>query len=448
MATALRCAFALALLAAAARAVSAPPPLPAQRAAFYARGHASPATSSSPPVSPPVSPPAAPPAAPAAAAAALPAFSSAPALDLQPLFLQQAFGAEAFLGADVCTSLPLGDAGEAFLYLFGDTITGRFFANATRAVSQMPRNSVGLLLLNATTRRPRSALSHHWRVDAADAQHVGFFSPPEPGVEQQQWYWPTAGVRVGGRSYVVSMRMKTGGSGEFAFAMAGYDVIALPDDPNLELFDDPLQWPDPLPTATISAAINDNFTVGNSVTYVAADDAVYMLGSYKGARSPQWPAAFMTKIAAADFAAMAFDARLLYRLSNGSWAPFYAGIGADLALLFDFDVPSETTVTWSAALQLWMMPIANTFLYGDAVMLRTAPALDGPWAAAAPLYPYPPALRASGAFCYAAKAHEELLADPLAHEFVFSFNCNTNGLGPLANQPDVYIPQLVRVTWA
>ena len=110
--------------------------------------------------------------------------------------------------------------------------------------------------------------------------------------------------------------------------------------------------------------------------------------------------------------------------------------------------PGVRRRTWSAALQLWVMPIANTFLYGDAVMLRTAPALDGPWAAAAPLYSYPPALRASGAFCYAAKAHEELLADPLAHEFVFSFNCNTDGLGPLANQPDVYIPQLVRVTWA
>ena len=309
----------------------------------------------------------------------------------------------------------------------------------------MPRNSVGILLANATTRRPRSTLSHHWRVDPARAQHVGFFSPPEPGAEAQ-WYWPTAGVRVGGRSFVVSMRMKTGGSGEFAFSMAGYDVIALPDDPQLERFADPLEWPDPLPTATISAAINDNFTVGNSVTYVAADDAVYMLGSYRGARSPQWSAAFMTKIAAADFAAMNFDARLLYKLANGTWAPYYATIGDDLQLLFEVDVPSETTITWSAALQLWIMPIANTFLYGDSVMLRTAPALDGPWAAAVPIFSYPPQLK-NGPFCYAAKVHEEL-SDPLASEFVFSFNCNTDGLGPLVNAPDAYIPQIVRTTWA
>ena len=381
----------------------------------------------------------------AVAPSTLPDFTSVPAADLQPLFLQQVYGAEAFLGADVCTSLPLSDSGDVFLYLFGDTITGRFFANATRAISQMPRNSVGLLLLNATTRRPRSALSHHWRVDPARAQHVGFFSPPEAG-DEAQWYWPTAGVRVYNRSYVVSMRMRAGGSGEFAFAMAGYDVITLPDDPRLEAFDDPLQWPDPLPTATVSAAINDNFTVGNAVTYVAADDSVYMLGSYKGARSPQWSAAFMTRIAAADFAAMAFDARLLYKLRNGSWSPYYAAIGDDLDLLFDFDVPSETTITWSAALQLWLMPIANTFLYGDSVMLRTAPALDGPWSAAVPLFAYPPQLK-GGPFCYAGKVHEEL-SDPLAKEFVFTFNCNTNGLGPLDNQPDVYIPQVVRTTWA
>jgi hypothetical protein len=381
----------------------------------------------------------------ASASAALPAFSSAPAVDLQPLFLQQSFGSEAFLGADVCTSLPLSDDGDAFLFLFGDTITGRFYANATRQISQMPRNSVGVLLLNSTTRRPRSTLSHHWRVDSAAAQHVGFFSPPGAGAAQQQWYWPTAGVRVGGRSYVVSMRMEAGGSGEFAFALAGYDVITLPDDPQLASFPDPLDWPDPLPTATVSARINDNFTIGNGVTFNAADNCVYMLGSYKGPRSPQWPAAFMTKIAAADFAAMAFDARLLYRLANGSWAPYYDTIRDDLALLFDFDVPSETTITWSAALQLWLMPIANTFLYADEVMLRTAPALDGPWAKAVPIFSYPPQLK-NGPFCYAAKVHAEL-ANPAAREVVFSFNCNTDGLAPLANEPDVYTPQIVRTTW-
>ena len=53
----------------------------------------------------------------------------------------------------------------------------------------------------------------------------------------------------------------------------------------------------------------------------------------------------MTKISGADFAAMAFDARLLYKLANGTWAPFYASIGDDLALLSDFEVPSETTIT-------------------------------------------------------------------------------------------------------
>ena len=153
----------------------------------------------------------------------------------------------------------------------------------------------------------------------------------------------------------------------------------------------------------------------------------------------------MTKISGADFAAMAFDARLLYKLANGTWAPFYASIGDDLALLFDFDVPSETTITFSAALNLWVMPIANTFLY-DHVMVRTAPALDGPWAAAAPVYAIPDALKGDGAFCYAGKMHTELY-DPSAREFVFSFNCNAQGFAPLFTRPDVYIPQFIRTTF-
>jgi hypothetical protein len=56
-------------------------------------------------------------------------------------------------GADICTSIALNDDGSALLFLFGDTLVGRFHPNGTRDIDSMPRNSVGLVFQHGG--RPR-----------------------------------------------------------------------------------------------------------------------------------------------------------------------------------------------------------------------------------------------------------------------------------------------------
>ena len=51
---------------------------------------------------------------------------------------------------------------------------------------------------------------------------------------------------------------------------------------------------------------------------------------------------------------------------------------------------------------------------------------------------------AGGVFCYAGKAHPEF-SPPGSLELVFSYMCNTDGIPPLLNRTDIYVPQLVRV---
>ena len=95
-------------------------------------------------------------------------------------------------------------------------------------------------------------------------------------------------------------------------------------------------------------------------------------------------------------------------------------------------------------MQLWYVVIANTFIYGGQIMLRTAPAVTGPWSQEIPVYDVPAEQLAGGVFCYAGKAHPEF-SPPGSLELVFSYMCNTDGIPPLLNRTDIYVPQLVRV---
>jgi hypothetical protein len=371
-------------------------------------------------------------------------FSAAPAADLQRLFEQAPTGRLNWLGADVATSIPLNDAGDAFLWQFGDTLLGRFYPNATRGIAAMPRNSVGVLYVNATTGAPTSTLAHAWRLNASAAQHTGFFSPP---LNDSQWYWPQVGVRVPGvGSYTVAWRIEPAGGGLFPFATAGVDVIQLPANADGAdgVFADPTEWPVGLPTVPLPGYLNNSFTLGNAVAYSASEGGdgvgrVYLLG---GLGSPQH--AILARITAADWAAFNWGG-LEFLVGGGGWAPYSPAIQP--ATLFA-DVNSECTLTWLPDVRLWVTLSANTFLSAS-VTARTAPALAGPWSDPAPVFPIPPYLTSGGGFCYAAKAHPEFSPGGApGGSLAFTFNCNTPGLGPLAGAPDVYIPRAVRAAYA
>lgn len=146
-----------------------------------------------------------------------PTFSSVPAVDLQPLFEIDV----PWLGADIATSVPLGGLPGVYLWLHGDTLIGKM-SDGVRVVQGMPRNSVAILNVSSSG-QPVSPYQHYIRSNPKEAQHFGFFSPPEPS----QWYWPTAGISIGEDLYVVSMRIEAGGSGLFPFATAGFDVLKI-----------------------------------------------------------------------------------------------------------------------------------------------------------------------------------------------------------------------------
>lgn len=271
------------------------------------------------------------------------------------------------------------------------------------------------------TGEPTSPYVHAIKVNKRQAQHFGFWSPPL----ETQWYWPTAGVSLFGDLYVIAMRMMSSGSGLFPFATAGMDVLHI-KAPNAQ----PLTWPDP-DILTIPG-VNNTFTVGNAVT-LGGDGYVYLLGGNNGS-------AMMTRILVKDFVGANWDALGYWCGPEQQWQQYAAGGGFAPQALFAY-VPSETTLYYHPVMGLWYIMVANTFLT-NAVCIRTAPDVTGPWSDLIPVYDIPQE-QLTGAFCYAGKAHPEL-SPPGAAEFVFSYMCNTNGIPPLLNRTDIYTPRLIR----
>lgn len=362
------------------------------------------------------------------APSSLPIFTTTPALDLQTPFNIH----PPYLGGDVDTSIVLDS--QRTLWLHGDTLVGTYSSNGLRHFTSMPRNSVAL-------RYPgNSTLAHFIRpADPKNPSHVGFFSPSD----KSQWYWPTCGVVVDGGLYVLSMRVEPGPPGLFPFQLAGTDILSLGSVGGLA--EDPLSWPPPritqLPYMSANFTLGNAIGLGNNSSSGGGDEFVYILGGFgDSART-----ACMTRISQGAFVRGDFEGGLEGYSVSGAWVPL-ANVSNPvgvLAPMFDF-VPSEATLTFHPSLGMWVILRVNTFL-GASIEGLFAPNPWGPWGQQA-VYTIPGEMLSGGTFCYAGKVHRELERVG-GKELIFTYVCNTPTIPQLLNRSDVYIPQVMRVTW-
>jgi len=230
------------------------------------------------------------------------------------------------------------------------------------------------------------------------------------------------------------MRVEPGPPGLFPFKLAGTDVLSL--GPAGDLSDDPLQWP--TPSISRLPFTSANVTLGNAVGLSTADGHVYILGGFSGDAR----AAFMARIPMGALLVGEWGTLTAWT-TRGEWESLESD--PPLQQLFDF-VPSESTLTYHPSLKLWVILRVNTFL-GNNVTLLSATLPEGPYFSQ-DIYAIPPEQLAGDAFCYAGKVHPELSDSALAAELVFTYMCNTPSLSGLRDRADVYIPQLVRVTFS
>jgi hypothetical protein len=359
-------------------------------------------------------------------------FVSEAAEDLQPYFLANG----TWVGADICTSLPLDGSNTRYMYLFGDTLDGTMFANGSRTIVGMPRNSVGIVYPQTLN---QTGLAHTIRpADAKQPMHVGFFTPDNNNAST--WYWPTAGAFFNETVYVLAYEEAPADNPLFAFQTVDIQILsyAAADVSN----DDPLTWPQP--TTCSLPNINNTFTIGNALAIDEAAGYAYLLGGFG---SPG--VAMMARWDLASFQACETSTIQYWATSSNAAAASWLPFSSDLQPvgLFSF-VPSETTLQYHPFLQQWFVLTANTFISND-ILLTTAPQVTGPWSESVPIYSIPEQYTANNSFCYAGKAHPELLSsssnDPTVGEIVFTYVCNTGSLSTLlVNRPELYFPRPVR----
>lgn len=308
-------------------------------------------------------------------------------------------------GGDAAYSVDLG--GERSLWLFGDSFIARTYANR-RAGLGMVHNSVALM----RGRDPLSAsLEFHFRSDA-DGQPASFF-PDRDG----RWYWPAHGVRDGSALLLFMYRMgpvaSPRGDG-FDFQFEATELVRVPN-PDAEPHDWRLEWM-PLPEAVRGLG------VGAAVLLDAEHLFAYAVEPEPPhhARLLRWPRAALH--ATPPPAPQAWTGT-----GFGRGPPAVVLERAAMELSAHRDPASGEVV------------VVHSQGFGAApVVARRAPAPQGPFAEAVPLYR--PELR-PGQLSYAGKAHPQLVGAPLILTHVVN---STDGHSVLWDER-IYYPRFLRL---
>ena len=142
-------------------------------------------------------------------------------------------------------------------------------------------------------------------------------------------------------------------------------------------------------------------------------------------------------------------ARNLQYLANagkkmGTWEP---GFKPKEAMPVMDRGTSEMSVRYHPDLKQWLAVMRSPDLSSDAILLRTAPAITGPWSAGEVIFHIPEMQKDSpgydkNVFCYAGKEHPEF---EKPGSLVITYVCNTMKVPDLVTNSNIYVPKVVEV---
>ena len=344
-------------------------------------------------------------------AAAGPAGKAAPEWDA--LFQREA----GWIGADGAYSIPLG--GDTTLWLFSDTFVGKV-KDGKRLDARMINNSVAL---------QRGTNQPEFFYGSTAAGKPASFIKPQHG-SGRDYFWLAHGARTARGLYLFLQRVVTVKPGTpFGFRMIDgwLACVANPDDP-------PPRWritQTKVPFTHISA--KGALIFGNAV--LVEGESVYIFGgdSRPEARKSGMPNGMVVARAPADglgdFAQWRF-------LSSGAWqqdsrkvTPVFPNIGSEYSVS-RLPARKDYAAVYSEGI-------------GGRIVLRTAPALAGPWSEPVLVYRCPDMNWSPKVFCYAAKAHPELTSAP--DELLITYAANSWEFWDLFKDARLYWPRFVRV---
>ncbi len=348
---------------------------------------------------------------------------------------------EGWLGGDSAYSVPL--PGKRTLWLFGDTFVGSP-GQPDRTGSLLVHNSIGLARCNADR---GFEIDYFWGRASAEAPPRGFI----PGDDAQHFYWLFDGFVFEGELFLGLLEVSTGeprGPLNLPFRFAGMKIARI-DRPE----DDPRTWQPRLVPLTER---RDVF-VGAMLVH---EGHLYLFAFID--RDATHHPRFLARL---PVAALRDPGRSLPEAietfhRDGSW---HRGFDPDQAKILMDDNATEMSVHFDAERSHWVALYSHPNTSGrfpsdplaDAILLRTAARLEGPWSAPRVVHrveeltgvhddPHDPAT-----ICYGAKAHAQYTS---RRGVPVTYTCNLytpDGADPyrvlarLLGRMDLYQPRAV-----
>lgn len=318
--------------------------------------------------------------------------------DLGPLFR----GAHPrVLGMDGAYSVSVG--GGKSLWIFGDTLIGRWLPGGRREITGFPPNTAAI------------ADDASWPTAFSSARFLGGGAEPgavlvAPGFSEKRRLWPMDAVEVAGKFWLFYVEIEPFGKGPLDFKVTGTGVAEGAGRPPRQFKALPALWDGSAPSFGASAMVHDGY-----LYLYAAGDKTYL------ARKP------VGRPDAGPYS---------YWAGDGKWA---SDVKAAAALPGS---GPELSVRYNAYLKAFVMFYVPPF--GKTVEARFAPAPWGPWSDNRHVAACQPA-EVPGAMFYGAKQHVELDSEG-GRKVIVTYNTNAPEAA-LLEHPGTYWPRMLQVTF-
>lgn len=262
-------------------------------------------------------------------------------------------------------------------------------------------------------------MDFHWR-RGTDGAPASFF--PE---QNDEWFWPGHGVRLGDHLLLFLMRVRSTDSG-FMFEVYDWDAV-LVGNPDADPSEWELRW--------LETPRNDIGVIVGSASVVVVGDYLYAFG----AQEPVVPHPVFVARWPVDEAARGSLGDMQWWTGPGTgWAP-PSESGPQPQPAFQ-NGQTELTVHYDEASRRFLQ--VQTVGFGPAVVtLRSAEQFTGPWSDPDTLFT-PPEFSRPNVMIYAGKAHPQLHGADL----VLTYATNTFESSELFSDTLIYYPRFIRLT--
>ncbi|MEO7296960.1 MAG: DUF4185 domain-containing protein [Verrucomicrobiota bacterium] len=314
-------------------------------------------------------------------------------------------------GADAAFSIPLSKTKT--VWLFGDTWVGEV-RDGRRLHPKMINNSIALQTLDESP-------NFFYRTNSK--REAESFVKPKEG---DGFFWPFHGARTEQGLFIFLHQVKIVDSKSvFGFKVFGesFATITNPDDA-------PARWKieqQKFPFATFSE--KETITFGAAV--LRHDGFIYVYGGRSGKEKSKrgMILARVPENMLANFSEWRFFA-------NGIWKKNFHETTAIWP-----DGASEASVSFHSSLGKFITVHSQGI--GGKIVLRTAESPAGPWSEPQFIFQCPDMEISKKVFCYAAKGHPELAANP--NELIVTYAANSFNFWEVLSDARLYWPRFVRV---